>query len=189
MSDTPLQDHLLWIDLEATGSNVEHDCIIEIGCVLTTHDLEELGEFTAVVKPEPLGLGRMLQNSVVKNMHEKNGLIADVLETTDDDKIHKVTLRLIDWLKSFPVEEGKIALAGSGVGHYDKKFIDKYMPQLSKMLRYWVIDVGIFRRSYELWIGEDPFKVNNEKTHRALDDAKCHLKEAQLYRTLWTPHV
>ena len=37
-----LEDKLLWLDLETTGSDEANDCIIEVGCVLTTHDLIEL---------------------------------------------------------------------------------------------------------------------------------------------------
>lgn len=183
--EAPIQDPLLWLDLETTGSDEAHDCIIEVGCVLTTHDLTALGEFTAVVKPDPLGLGRMIQNDIVRAMHEKNGLLDDVLAATDEDRPHKVTRRLLDWLSDLGFQSGKIVLAGSGVGHFDRRFVARYMPQLNERLRYWVIDIGVIRRAHEMWIGPDPFKHNDDKTHRALDDIRCHVAEAQSFAELW----
>lgn len=182
---TTLTDHLLWCDLETTGSDEANDSIIEVGCVLTTYDLTELGDFTAVVKPEPLGLGRMLQNEVVRSMHEKNGLLADVLAANDEDRPHKVVQRLLHWLDCIGAEQGKLVLAGSGVGHFDRRFIARYMPQLHKALRYWVIDIGVIRRAHEMWVGPDPFRHNDGKTHRALDDVRCHVAEARSFRGLW----
>jgi oligoribonuclease len=186
MSRPVLTDHLLWLDLETTGSDESHDSIIEVGCALSTHDLTVLGEFTAIVKPDAEGLGRMLQNPIVRAMHEKNGLLADVLEATDDDRPHRVVLRLLEWLDGLGVEKGKVVLAGSGVGHFDRRFIARYMPQLHAVLRYWVIDIGVIRRAHEMWVGPDPFNLNDGKTHRALDDVRCHVQEAQAFAALWT---
>ena len=180
-----LRDHLLWLDLETTGSDETNDCIIEVGCILTTHDLTEIAEFTSVVKPEPLGLGRMLQNDIVRAMHEKNGLLTDVLATTDADKPHVVTRRLLDWLQSNGAAQGKTVLAGSGVGHFDIRFIRRYMPQLARFLRYWVIDIGSIRRAHDMWVGTTISTANDGKTHRALDDVRCHLAEARAFATFW----
>ena len=181
----PLTDHLLWCDLETTGSDEKAgDEIIEIGCVLTTHDLKELGTFTCVVRPSPLALGRMMQNPVVKAMHEKNGLLDYVLTAAEDQRPHQVTRRLLDWLDAAGAP-AKLVLAGSGVGHFDRRFIERYMPQLAQRLRYWVIDIGVIRRAHQMWVGDVISCANDRKTHRALDDAKCHLEEAQAFRSHW----
>jgi len=180
-----LEDKLLWLDLETTGSDEAHDCIIEVGCVLTTHDLIELGEFTSIVKPEALGLGRMLQNPIVRAMHEKNGLLSEVLEVTDDHLPHKVTQRLLEWLVASGGEQSKVALAGSGVGHFDIRFIRRYMPQLASFLRYWVIDIGSIRRAHDMWVGTTISVENDNKTHRALDDVHCHVAEARAFAAFW----
>jgi oligoribonuclease len=184
MTDTP--DKILWCDLECTGSNVDKDEIIEIGLILTDQDLNELGYFKSVVKPGPLALGRLMQNSVVHEMHTVNGLLDDVLGADDIYKQHIVTTTVLLWLRSIGVgvDGRNLILAGSGVGHYDKRFIDKYMPQLSKLLRYYVLDVGVIRRAHRMWVGE-PEDFNSSKTHRALDDIKAHLGEARYYRSMW----
>jgi oligoribonuclease len=199
----PIKDPMLWLDLETTGSSCDKgDEIIEVGCVLTTSDMEELGEFSSVVKPGPHALGRMMQNTIVREMHTKNGLLAEVLNADDSLKINKVTDDLLSWMmkawlgrpmrlavtgRGSPlIQPGTLILAGSGVGHFDRKFIDKYMPQLSKMLRYWCIDIGTIRRAHDMWVGTTVSVENDNKTHRAIDDAYCHLREARAFRTQWT---
>jgi oligoribonuclease len=182
-----LKDLLLWCDLETTGSSEKDgDEIIEIGCILTTHDLIEIGDYTSVVKPSPLGLGRMMQNQIVREMHEKNGLLPEVLVARDALKPHKVAMELLDFLDEGGAKKGKLVLAGSGVGHFDRRFIDRYMPQLSQYLRYWCIDIGVIRRAHDMWVGTTVSVENDNKTHRAIDDAYCHLREARAFRTQWT---
>lgn len=180
------EDTLLWLDLETTGSDVAHDCIIEVGCILTTTDLTHLGEFQAVVLPEPEGYGRMMLNDFVRNMHADNGLLED-LTAGLGKKPHEVTKSLLKWAADLGAKEGRTVLAGSGVGHFDRKFIDRYMPPLSRFLRYWCIDTGVLRRAHEMWVGTVVSTANDAKTHRALDDVRCHLAEAQAFRDLWRP--
>lgn len=178
-------DKLLWLDLETTGSDVEHDSIIEIGCILTTTGLDALGEFSFTLTPDPEGLGRMMMNPVVRGMHEGNGLLAEILTAEHDRKPHHAAKALLAWLADLGAQEGRTVLAGSGVGHFDRKFIDRYMPQVSRFLRYWCIDIGVVRRAHEMWAGTAVSTANDGKTHRALDDARCHLAEAQAFRSLW----
>src|ERR1017187_4736601 len=174
----PLRDHLLWTDLETAGSSeTEGDEIIEIGCVLTTYDLEEVSSYTSLVRPSPLALGRLLQNEVVRKMHTTNGLLDDVLDLSSAEtfKPHYVTRELLTWLGKSGAQKGKTAIAGSGVGHFDSRFIRKYMPQLMPdFCHYWVIDIGNIRRAWDMWVGTDVSAANDNKTHRALDDARCH---------------
>jgi DNA polymerase III epsilon subunit family exonuclease len=44
-----------FIDIETTGSNVLEHELIEIGCVLTTDELEVIEEFEFKIKPEHIG--------------------------------------------------------------------------------------------------------------------------------------
>lgn len=184
-------DMLLWLDLETTGSDETKDCIIEIGCVLTTADLEPVAEFTSVVQPNAEGLGRMMLNPIVRDMHKANGLLDAVLCINGEEEVppvHHVTGALLRWLDDNGAKQGKLVLAGSGVGHFDRRFIARFMPQLDRFMRYWCIDIGVIRRAHEMWVGEGPLcHFNDGKTHRALDDARSHLAEAQAFRNHWRP--
>ncbi len=184
MSDeAEVPDLLLWLDLETTGSDEAKDGIIEVGCILSTTDLTPIAEYSRVVQPEPEAYGRMMLNPVVREMHEANGLLAEI--QTADQRIHLITNSLIAWATYNGAMQGRLVLAGSGVAHFDRRFIKKYMPQLDNFMRYWSIDIGVVRRSHDLWVGTKVSTANDGKTHRALDDARCHLAEAQAFRNLW----
>jgi oligoribonuclease len=185
--DRAARDLLLWVDLETTGSDVEHDCIIEVGAILTTTDLDVLGEFSKVVAPEPLGLGRLMQNGFVRKMHEDNGLLPLLLDPAEPlGKPHHASRALLAWAEGLGAREGRTVLAGSGVGHFDRRFIARWMPQVDRFLRYWCIDTGVLRRAHEMWTGTPaPSSANESKTHRALDDIRCHLEEARAFRFTW----
>lgn len=186
MADGNISENmLLWVDLETTGSDVMKDCIIEVGGILTTHDLEEISTFQSLVHPTPGGLGRMMMNDIVREMHQKNGLLDEVIKIGKEaPRVDETARAMLKWLEGAKAPQGKVVLAGSGVGHFDRAFIQRYMPQLMNYLRYWVIDIGVIRRAHEMWTGE-AMELGGDKGHRAMDDIRHHLSEARMYRDLW----
>lgn len=180
------RDLLLWIDLETTGSDEARDCIIEVGAILTTTELDVLGECSIVVAPTAEGLGRLMQNAFVRDMHQRNGLLPLLLDAeTPAYKPHEAAKTLLAWAERLGAKQGRTVLAGSGVGHFDRRFIARWMPQVDKFLRYWCIDIGVVRRAHDLWVGTPVSAANDAKTHRGLDDIRCHVEEARAFRDLW----
>jgi oligoribonuclease len=171
--------HLAWIDLETTGSHISSE-ILEVGLAITdaTPELGILDQQSWTVYPaEDAKLLSM--DEVVTNMHIKSGLLGDLLTM----KYPKFSIKQADravWeaLKPY-LENGKIPLAGSGVAHFDMRFIEKYMPETFRVLNYAPYDVGSMRRWFRLaGIQND---IDDGKTHRALDDVLTHAKEAREY--------
>lgn len=171
----PNTERILFLDLETTGSDVEYDEIIEVGLILLdAKTLEEVGSFRSTVFPQDRAWDRIMRNDKVLAMHSGNGLLEDIT------RIHVpgapvVDRRIINWLDENGIGKDHVPYGGSGVGHFDKKFIDKYLPLFSKRITYWPYDVGSIRRTYELaggtnWPAQD-------KNHRALDDARFHVEE------------
>lgn len=184
MTTTPPDHPLLWLDLETTGVDETKDSIIEVGVVVTTSSLSiDLGEWVSYAKPTDEALGRMMRTPAVLEMHEANGLY-DELMLKDLPTIGRVDHELCTWLDS--IHSGQFVLAGSGVGHFDRRFIKAQMPKLDRRLRHWCIDVGVLRRAYGLWSGDVDTDIYgttvDPKTHRALDDAYIHLAEARRWR-------
>lgn len=197
MSDKPVRSVLLWCDLETTGTDETLDAIIEVACILTTPELEPIDEYQSIIVPGPGPLARLVDNDFVRQMHTDNGLLGEILianQTPDTRFEHytpKVQDDLIDWLDrnllAQCLPEAKPMLAGSGVGHFDRRFIKSKMPMLEARLVYPVLDVGVVRRflqgvcHLETWVPP----LNESKTHRALDDIRIHLNEARAYRDLF----
>jgi oligoribonuclease (3'-5' exoribonuclease) len=102
-------------------------------------------------------------------MHVKNGLLNDLDYGFTRDEVDR---DIAAWL---PSGTDHIPFGGSGVLHFDRKFIDKYLPRLGKRITYWAYDVGPIRRTASRvgypWLSQDA------KTHRALDDARFHAEE------------
>lgn len=174
-------DPLLWLDLETTGSDESVDEIIEVACIVTTTDLVGDKTFSHVVRPSSAGLGRIYDNDIVYYMHRNSGLLDDCRNA---HSLNVIEANLTDWLATVSTSN-KFTLAGSGVGHFDMRFVRKHMPNLARRLNYPVIDVGVIRRAYRMWTGETISTANDSKTHRALDDIRCHLEEARAYQAHW----
>lgn len=173
---------ICWLELETTGSDVELDYIMEIGAVMTDFDFEELGEtpYSEVIGLPNVGFERVNNNPVVKKMHTENGLLEECKKSLpfDFDDHFK------NWMRSL-VPQGKVILAGSGVSHFDRKFITRYMWQTDRLLTYPMLDIGVVRR-YLRYIGILPENEKwwEPKSHRALDDIRQHLGEARRYKRL-----
>lgn len=185
----PKIEHLLWLDLETTGTDERLDAIIEVGCILTTPDLQDLDDWRCAARPPAAALQRLMEVDVVREMHQANGLL-DLITGRNHvvPELSQLERALMGWLEEWNVEPHRVALAGSGVAHFDRRFIDAQMPSLSKHLVYWSIDVGVIRRAHQLWLPDvvlPSANINEGKTHRAADDIRCHLEEARAFARAW----
>lgn len=207
MSDDPT--HIAWLDLETTCSdeNLPYAAIIEVGVYVTNYYLEPVASTSVVLNP---GLEAHLQrwagsgdlrtatvdetvatvfdamDPVVQDMHTANGLWDEVVKS--DWTRERVDTALAEFLAE--VGDGsRVALAGSGVGHFDSRWLTKFTPKTKSKLTYWSFDVGVMRRFLRDLCGvaveeADPAGLSGDgdrKLHRALDDAKAHLEEARVY--------
>jgi oligoribonuclease (3'-5' exoribonuclease) len=172
---TPRRDLIVFLDLECTG-NADDDDIIEVGAVaLRWPGLAEVGWVTQSVKPSLDHWQRMAQNATVWKMHTDNGLVETI---TRGDYVDppEVDQALCGWLDQLTGgDKTHVPLGGSGVSHFDRKYMVRQLPLFNKRLTYWALDVGVVRRMYEMvgnrWPSQDA------KTHRALDDARFHADE------------
>lgn len=177
---------LLWCDLETTGSD-DTDEIIELGCLMTDSKLTLVPgfEYSWIVKCGAEASWHMLQEVVVREMHAKNGLLWEVVDG-NGTKREEVEQNLLSRLRAIEPKNRQVMIAGSGVGHFDRRMIRKWMPELDKYLHYAPFDIGNIRRALKAWDIPIPMSGNKDiKTHRALDDAKLHLEEARAYKALF----
>lgn len=177
---------ILWMDLETTGSALDEDDIIEVGAILTDFDYVAIASMQAVVKPSQHAFDRMIAHDVVREMHIKNGLINEITTGVSHIRdIRDVDKQIVDFVRArFPT--GKVILAGSGVGHFDRKFIDAQLWETAELLKYPTLDIGVVRRFFRYaGITLDPLTSPSEiKSHRAFEDIVQHLNEARTWRDL-----
>lgn len=181
---TARPDALLWTDLETTG--LEPDArLLEVGAILTDWNLDEL-ETAAELVAHDVPPGDLWERShpTVRAMHDESGLWNDLADAPEDAlPLEEIDARLVDLLDRHGAET--VALAGSGVGTFDRRLIDRDLPALSARLVYWPIDAGVVRRFLGLVAEIPPPEIPTEgRPHRALPDARRSLDEARAYRDL-----
>lgn len=168
---------LFWIDLEMTGldENIHH--IIEVAVIITDEKFNKLEEFHRIVFQPPEVLERMDPWCV--KTHGDSGLTAAI---PNGKQIEEVEKELIDLLNRYfkvnpKVRDTLVCIAGNSV-YNDKRFIDRHLPNFSKLLHYRVIDVSSFKEIFRELYGIEYEKKGN---HRALDDVWESVQELKTY--------
>lgn len=174
---------LLWVDLETTGTDENADGIMEVASIITTVDLREIAWLERAVQLEPGPYRRLTENQFVWQMHQDNGLtdecVASIWTVPEVDRELALLLRNHGSPHDY-------MLAGSGVGHFDFRFLRRHLPRVTEFLQYPALDMGVIRRALRFWGGPTlDFGTNEGKEHRAMADIQQHLSEAKTYRSLF----
>jgi oligoribonuclease len=161
-----------------TGLDPKFDEIVEIACIVTDAELNELDEgITLVVKPGEESFARM--DDFVVNMHTVSGLIEEIplgIGLADAEQ------QVLSYVKTHVPEPRKAPLAGSSV-YVDRGFLANYMPELDAHLHYRLVDVSSVKELTRRWYPRVYF-ASPEKTgnHRALGDIRDSISELRFYR-------
>jgi oligoribonuclease len=171
-------DLIVWIDCEMTGLDAQSDEIVEIACIVTDGELNELDEgISLVVKPNDAPLAAM--DDVVVDMHTTSGLI--------DEIPHGIALgdaeqQVLNYITQHIPEARKAPLAGSSV-YVDRIFLARYMPALDAHLHYRLIDVSSIKEVTRRWYPRVYFATPEKRgNHRALGDIRESIAELRYYR-------
>ena len=171
-------DRIVWIDCEMTGLDPIEDVLVEIACVVTDGELNEVGDGFSEVIAAPKGKLDMMDPFVV-NMHTESGLLPLIpsglaLEDAQD--------RLFAYITDLVPEAGKAPLGGSSV-HVDRMFLERYMPTVNAYLHYRIVDVSSIKELVRRWYpGLLNGRAQKQGSHRALDDIRESVAELRFYR-------
>ncbi|MEM0515000.1 oligoribonuclease [Pseudoalteromonas sp. YIC-827] len=170
--------NLVWLDLEMTGLDPEHDRILEIATIVTDSELNILaqGPVIAIKQSDELLDG---MDQWCTNQHGKSGLTArcKASEVTEQEAMAETLAFLEQW-----VPKGASPLCGNSIGQ-DRRFLVRYMPELDNYFHYRSIDVSTIKELARRWQPEVLDKVKKQGSHLALDDIKDSIMELQVYRT------
>ncbi len=165
-------DHLLWIDLEMTGLDVDKEVIIEVAAIVTDLDFNTLDTYTSVVKQPQHYIDDMDKWNT--SHHQKSGLTAQIPNGESPIIVEEKLCQFVS--RHFPGDT-PVILAGNSIGQ-DRKFIDKYFTRLSDRLHYRLLDVTAWKIIFEGKYGKS---YKKEDSHRALDDIKESIGELKFY--------
>jgi oligoribonuclease len=163
---------LLWVDLEMTGLDPGKDVILEVAVEVTDFSLKTLASYEAVVKHSDEILSNM--NEWSQKQHKVSGLIERIKKNGQSER--SVKDQLIGFIKAQFGNEPAI-LAGNSI-HNDRKFIEKWWPEVNDLLHYRMLDVSSFK---VLMSGKYDINFEKNNSHRAFDDIQASIAELQFY--------
>lgn len=169
--------NLIWIDLEMTGLDPDHDRILEIATVITDKHLNVLAEgpILAIHQSEAV-LARM--DAWNKEHHGKSGLIERVRKSLiSTQKAEKLTLEFI----SQYVPPKKSPICGNSICQ-DRRFLYRRMPELEQYFHYRNLDVSTVKILAQRWFPKIAKGITKKSQHSALSDIYDSLYEIKYYR-------
>ncbi|MER7207587.1 oligoribonuclease [Streptosporangium sp. NPDC000239] len=173
-----MSDLLVWIDCEMTGLDLGRDALIEVACVVTDGELNQLDEgVDVVIKPPPEALEQMSQ--IVREMHTASGL----LETLSTGvTLAEAEAMVLDYIKGHIPEPKRAPLCGNSIAT-DRSFISRDMPAVDTFLHYRMIDVSSIKELARRWYPRVYFaSPEKQGGHRALADITESIRELRYYR-------
>ncbi len=168
---------LVWIDLEMTGLNVEHDVILEIATIITDTDLNIVEESDAITIRQPESVLASMDDWNQEH-HSASGLLDRVRKS--EISLEEAEATTYDLVRKH-VEIHQSPLCGNTVWQ-DRRFLARYMPTLEHYLHYRLIDVSTLKELARRWMPELLDEETKNARHRALDDIRESISELKLYR-------
>ena len=168
----------VWIDLEMTGLESEYDVIMEIATIITDNHLNiiDQGPEFVIHQPEEK-LSSMID--IVKNMHEKSGLIERSRHSTIS--LEYAQQKTLEFITKY-CKKNTAFLAGNSVWQ-DLIFLKKYMPAIPDYLHYRIVDVSSVKMLVRSWYPHDPRKdFKKPQVHRAMSDIQESIDELKWYK-------
>jgi oligoribonuclease len=173
-----MNDRLVWIDCEMTGLDIETDALIEVACLVTDAELRLLDAgIDLIIKPPAEAVDQM--SDVVRTMHTKSGLLADL---SGGVSLAEAGEAVLSYVKQHVAEPRKVPLCGNSIAT-DRWFIARDMPELDAYLHYRMIDVSSVKELARRWYPRAYFaSPAKHGGHRALADITESVQELRYYR-------
>lgn len=166
---------ILWMDLEMTGLDPVKDRILEVACIVTDWDFNEIASYAAVKR---VG-SRLMKKRMVGAFWDEFPEVRDELIAQNQTGMNGRTVEneLLAFIDEHFSGEAKVLLAGNSI-HQDRRFIANEWTRLDERLHYRMLDVSAWKVVFE---GKYKKKFAKPEAHRALDDVRGSIEELQYY--------
>ncbi|HHJ12207.1 MAG TPA: oligoribonuclease [Chromatiales bacterium] len=171
------KDNLIWIDLEMTGLDPDHDRIVEIATIITDQNLEILAEGPVLAIHQPDEVLRDMDEWNTRQ-HGRSGLIERVRASDIDEA--EAERRTLEFVQQW-VPERCSPMCGNSICQ-DRRFLARSMPRLEAWFHYRHIDVSTLKELARRWAPEVAKGFSKESRHLALDDIRDSIDELRYYR-------
>ena len=170
-------EKLVWLDLEMTGLDDQHDEILELATVITNKELELVAEGPVYVFYQPQDL---LANMDEWNsrQHKQSGLLDKVRKSATT--YAQAEAGTLGFLKQH-LKPSTSPMCGNSICQ-DRRFLSRLMPDLEQFFHYRNLDVSTLKELVIYW-GKLPKTNSKESKHRALNDIYDSIDEMKYYRS------
>jgi oligoribonuclease len=174
---------LVWIDVETTGLDTNGDLLLEVACLVSDLDLNEIdpaGYQSKVLWPATaLAERRARAVPAVQTMHDRSGLWSACSDPDEAKPVTQVDAELTAYVRNLVPEAKTARIAGSSV-RLDLNFVDAYLPNLSGHLHYRMLDVSSWAGGARWWAGVEEYpKV---MAHTAMADISESIEQMRWLR-------
>jgi oligoribonuclease len=169
--------NLIWIDLEMTGLDSDHDRIIEIATIVTDAEFNTLAEGPVIAIHQSEQLLQGMDDWNTKH-HGQSGLTERVRSSQSSES--DAEQQTLAFLKQY-VSQGKSPMCGNSICQ-DRRFLYRAMPELEKYFHYRHIDVSTLKELAIRWAPKILKGIKKESKHLALSDIKDSIEELKYYR-------
>jgi len=177
MTELNTDQRLIWMDLEMTGLDPDHDSILEIATIVTDSELNELAEgpVYAIRHPESQ---LQAMDDWNREHHSDSGLWNRVISSnTQMREAEQGTLAfLAQWS-----EQGQSPLCGNSICQ-DRRFLYRLMPELQGWFHYRNLDVSSLKELARRWSPQILEGLVKHNRHEALSDIRESIEELRYYR-------
>lgn len=170
-------NNLVWVDMEMTGLDPDHNVVIEIATIVTDSQLNTLAEGPVIaIHQDDATLAAMDEWNT--SHHTASGLVDRVRGSVHDEQMAAdLTLAfLAEW-----VPGGVSPMCGNSICQ-DRRFMARHMPRLEAFFHYRNLDVSSFKILMQRWRPDLEAGVSKTSTHLALDDIRESIEEMRYYR-------
>jgi oligoribonuclease len=173
----PVNEHLIWVDMEMSGLDPEKERILEIAVIVTDAHLNTIATAPVwVIRQDDALLDAM--DAWNKGTHGRSGLIDKVKASSTDEATAEA--ECIAFLKQY-IKPGIAPMCGNTIGQ-DRRFMAKYMPKLEAFFHYRNIDVSTLKELCKRWHPELVKGFTKKQAHTALADIEESIEELKYYR-------
>jgi len=169
---------LIWVDLEMTGLDPDSDSILEIACIVTDANLQELAEGPVyAIRHDKATLRAM--DDWNQTHHTSSGLWDRVLQSNVSmNEAEQGTLAFVkEW-----TEQGTSPLCGNSICQ-DRRFMHRQMPLLERWFHYRNLDVSTLKELASRWAPDVLEGFSKQNRHEALSDIRESIGELRHYRS------
>ena len=171
------QNNLLWLDMEMTGLDPDHDRIIEIAIVVTDPSLNVVAEAPVLVVHQPDEVLDAM-DEWNKSTHSRSGLIGKVKNSTLGEAAAED--QMLAFVAQY-VPKQTSPMCGNSICQ-DRRFLARNMPRLEAYFHYRNLDVSTLKELAKRWKPEIAKGLVKQGKHEALADIYESIEELKYYR-------